>query len=475
MKTVSAIIGMMVSWSAMAQDIPLLKLEEPIKGFNHGGSLSIYAKSGMGPNISSLPPRIEMVEGPDGIIVRGDFHMAKYDFDGRKKWEVAMDKEFGLQALPLMRIVTDEVSTYIIELQTQLESSERVRITHISADGVKKEYTFLSDLNKFVVDPKANPQVVTPYLLKGELRILAESEHIGDGDKKPPYRLYSMDLKSGKLLSKDIELPVDKDDEHSWHMAGRSGDNVILTKSYVKKTKKQKDAVTQVLEMDPDGRVVNHRTLDFHPSEVIDREFVVPSLFWNAEEKSIVAVGLMEIDKNKLNGLYLIKYDFATGKPVYRQEYSFDKILKPEIKTNIKSHYSIPEQISNTYSLVLSNTDVLVTPKANAFEVRIITAFNSSHMDFFQVKFDNKGQHIQTGIVQYGAALMYYRNVVPQPEAYQLIRKDKPASPSPWDVMNKQVSTGKDDRNYFVALGSANKVVRYDQKTGSFWLVSGKL
>ena len=475
MKTVSVIIGLIVSWSALAQETPLLKLEEPIKGFNHGGTLSIYAKSGMGPNISSFPPRIEMVEGPDGVIVRGDFHIGKYDFEGRKKWEVSIEKEFGLQAQPYMKILTDEVSTYIIELQTQLEGSERVRITHISADGVKKEHVFLSDLNKFVIDPKTNPMVVVPFLFKGELRILAESKDIADSDKKPSYRLYTMDLKSSKLVSKDIELPVDKDDEHSWGIAGRSGDNLILTKSYVKKTKKQKDAVTQVLEMDPDGKVVNHRTLDFHPSEVVDREFVVPSLFWNAEDKTIIAAGMMEIDKNKLNGLYLIKYDLATGKPLYREEHSFDKILKPEIKTNVKSHYSIPEQISNTYSLRLSESDVLITPKANTFEVRIITGFNSSHMDFFQVKFDSKGQHIQTGIVQYGAALMYYRNVVPQPEEYQLIWKDNQAmSPSPWDAMNKLVSTENNERNYFVPLTKANKLVKYDQKTGAFSLVSVK-
>ncbi|MEJ1241856.1 hypothetical protein WBG78_27165 [Chryseolinea sp. T2] len=478
MKKVIAIFGIIMTSSAIAQEVPLLKLDDPIKGFNRKGTWSIYAKSGSGPNISSLPPRIDVTEGTDGVIVRGDFHLAKYDFEGRKKWEVTMEKEFGLPAQPYMKILTDEIATYIIEVQTQLEFSERVRITHITNDGVKKEYAFHSDLNKFITDPKVKPAVIAPYLVKGELKILAESKDFDNEDENtPPYRLYTMDLKSGKLISKDIVLPVDQDEEnaHSWDFAGLLGNNAILTKSFIKRVKKQEVAVVEVLEMDPEGRVINHRKLDFRPSEVADREFIVPSLFWNAEDRSIVAVGFMWPDKSKLNALYLIKYDYATGNPVYRQEHSFEKILKPEIKTDIKAHYSIPEYIYGVYSVALDPEDVLISSKTNTLEVRIITAYNFGGMNFFQVKFDNNGQHIQTAIAQYGADLTYYRSVVPQPEEYQLVWKDRQInSTSSWDLINMQVSGGKSDASYFVPLNRTNKVVKYDQEKGSFWMISPK-
>jgi hypothetical protein len=491
MKTfLSSLIILLVSFNqVLSQEQLLFKLDKPIEGFNRSGTSIFYRKKTKGPKTSSLPARIEVTDVADGFIIRNDFNLKKFNFKGEKIWDVNLNEEFKLFHLPYMFTVGDEKMTYIFEMQTNPFKAKNVKVSSISPEGKLSEKVFESDLNRFRPGKLADgiEHTINPYVSDGKFKILAKS-----GDKKADiiqYRLYEFDQAKGSFNSTELDLPTneyeykeaeDRTDALNkpflWnYLTSKDGTDVFF-KAYFKDIKKDKAFEPIIKLVEVKGTSISPvREIAFNP--VIandDRKFSFPSVLYNKKENAIFLVGHMEIDKRRINGLYLMKYDYQSLENIYRHEHHFDDILKPNIETELKPHYKIPEQVHSTYPLNFRAADVLFS-KADQLNLRIVTNYNLRTMTFFELGFNQNGEHIQTDLTEYSTNISLLDFVIPTPMAYERVwAKEQTHKNTSWSYINSNLTDDKDLVTLWYPLKNSadGKIVKINQETGSYYLVS---
>ncbi|MFM7856932.1 MAG: hypothetical protein ACKO96_34645, partial [Flammeovirgaceae bacterium] len=124
-----------------------------------------------------------------------------------------------------------------------------------------------------------------------------------------------------------------------WNWLATVDKEAIFYKCYfedIEDNKKKKKMIIQLLEMDGQGITKRNKELFFEPEfNDDDRKFYIPKIIFNPKLNSLMVIGYMEIDKNKVNGLYLLRYDYATGTLLDKKEFPFSKILS--LKSNLPS------------------------------------------------------------------------------------------------------------------------------------------
>jgi hypothetical protein len=342
------------------QEVRLITLEKPITGFRGAGSSSVYSKTSRGELTSSMTPRIAMKGSTTGVILKIDFTAYKFDLVGKKKWEVKLPDIYGLNDRATQQIVTDDEFTYFWENPTNPIKRYKASVVQIDAVGKSFESVYELDLKDKAVDF---------FTLGGDLCVLG-----GEANKRVDaieYVLHTIDKNSHKLTSMKVNLPTDTYEyekvksgkgNHYWNWLGTKDGFAIFYKSYFKDIegeKKKKTMVIQLLEMNEKGEIRNSRELFFEPSFAgDDRKFYPPSFLFNPNTNNLIIFGYLEMDKNKVNGLYLLKYDYLTASQIDKKEYPFSSLLKQEIKPVIKAHYQIPEQVGSFHSFKFTNDDV---------------------------------------------------------------------------------------------------------------------
>jgi hypothetical protein len=297
------------------------------------------------------------------------------------------------------------------------------------------------------------------------------------------YKYYTVN-KTGELSAKTINLPADefefkqtKSDapgSYFWEYLATNGENLILVKSYFKKNENtgKKGLLIQLAEVDVEGKISGNRQLFFEPKLTgDDRQFVEPTYIFNVKDQALILTGFMEIDKNKLNGLYLLKYDYSTASLIYNHEHNFNEILKPSIKSKAKVHYAIPEKINQVYPLKLRKEDLMIDYVNDFFSLRIITDFGFNATTFFEVKFDKYGDHIKTITTEYPGFINFFDDWVFNPTSFQMIWEDKTrphvtaSKPGPWDFVNTKANNKK-SRVLWLPISTLkrNVVIRYDHE-----------
>jgi hypothetical protein len=482
MKNIFLVSLLLLSIQLRAQQASrLITLEKPIKGFRGAGSSSVHSKSSRGEMTNAMTPRVSMRKSPNGVIIKTDYTASKFDLTGKKVWEIKLPDVFGLNDLPSEQIICDDEYTYFWENGTNPIKKYKASVVQIDPQGKSSENMYELDLKDKAIDF---------FSLNGNLCVLA-----GDINKKIDaieYTLHTIDKADHKLSSKKIKLPTDTYEyekaksgkgNHYWNWLGAQDSYAIFYKAYFKDIegeKKKKKMVIQLLELNDKGDVRNSREVFFEPSLAgDDRKFFAPSILFNPKTNSLIVLGYLEIDKNKVNGLYLLKYDYATASLVDKKEYPFSSLLKQEIKPTIKAHYQIPEQVGAFHSFKISSDDVFFDIANDFLSLRIITDYDMNSSSFFDVKFDKYGDHVQTGISEFPGPVGYLGNVMMQPTKYQLLWKDKTrphvinSKQGSWDFINSTASGTKEKEQYWIALpySTQNAAIRFNQELGRFDLI----
>jgi hypothetical protein len=479
-----ALICLITTGTWAQTEMNLINLAEPIEGFNRQGTLSVYR---MGKNMT---PRIMVTPSVDGVVIKTNYTLYKFGTDYRKLWQVELPKTMKLGDMPEMRIVSDEEGTYVYEVRKNVVqfagasgiTSKPPSIIHISPEGKITHQEYDIDLSEFYD--------YDVFILQGNFYLLAKG--IDRKAKRTVYTLYSINKNNHKLSIRKINLPGDEYEhdqakfskDYYWYPIGTSNGEAVLVKSYFKNVKgsKAKSLAIQLLRMNGEGAVSHSQELYFEPSLAEeDRLFVLPTITYNPKDNSVLLTGFMEIDKRKINGLYLLKYDLETGALTYKHEHAFKDILKPAIKPIMKAHYEIPERVHSFYPLKIRLAD-LVQDYVNDFVMlRIVTDFDLNSISFFEVKFDRYGDHVQTDMAEYRQAIQLIDNVIPTPTKHQQVWKDKTrthvvqSKPGVWDYINSKASIDNKKEEIFwvpVTTPTSNGVIRFDQKNGKFFGIS---
>jgi hypothetical protein len=421
--------------------------------------------------MKAVPYEIEQ-SVDDGVVIMAGDEVYKYDANFKLVFKSDISNMLKFPELTTYTSIdSDDKATYILEVKKN--SKEKASVIHINQKGEARQESYLIDI--------ADNLEYSTFIANGKLCILGK-----DIDKKKDkvvYKFYYINPTDNKLTSKIIDLPTDSyeyekirkntDRNHFWRVLGNQGDKVILIKYYFKEIeheKKKKTFVCQLAEVDMQGNVTEGKTIDFQPKLAgDDREFVRPLIIFNNADASVYIVGYMEIDKNKINGLYLLKYDYLSGQLIYTKEHAFKEFMKPDVKKNAKVHYNIPEHVDQYYPLEIRYPDVLIDKVNNFLNLRIITDFGFNNTTFFDVSFDKYGDPIKVGVSEYDGFLNYYGYYVLTPTGYQLVWADKSkpyvvsAKPGPWDFIDSKAQDKK-SKLYWVPFSTTqgNRVVKYD-------------
>lgn len=410
------------------------------------------------------------------VIVAGD-ELYKYNADYQQTLKADLTKLWKFSWLNAYTSVeSDDKATYVLEIKKK--SKEKASVIHITPDGKAKQQSYEIDIND-------NMDFVS-FIANGKLCVLGKN--IDKSTGKVVYKYYYINPADDKLTSKTLNLPADnyefeqiKKDQagnYFWQHLGNRGDKAILVKAYFKKkpgTKKY-SFVCSLTEVDMEGNISEPKSISFEPKLAgDDREFVEPRIAFNNADGGVYFVGYMEIDSRKINGLYLLKYDYTTGQLIYNKEFAFNDLMKPDVKKNAGVHYSIPENVNQYYPLQIRKEDVFLDNVNNFVNLRIITDYGFNNTTFFEVTFDKYGDHIRTGVSQFPAFINFYRNYLLNPSGYQSVWTDKSrphvtaAKPEPLQYIFKQPAEKKSDF-YWVPVSSpkGNSVIRYDNDANSF-------
>ncbi len=484
------VIVLVILGNLKAQDKLLFKLDEVIEGFNKAGTNTPYSPKTQGSTTSSLPSRIEVTDVPDGFLIRTDFNLKKFTFTGDLQWEVNLKQEFKLFHMPYMVTVGDSEITYVFEMQTNPFKAKKIKISTIDNSGKLSEKVLESDLNAFRTGKLAEgiKNTLNIYTSGGKLKVLAKSSD--NKEKKILYRLYTYSNEKSTLNYTKLELPVSDYENNEadkiaaqnkslmWNYLTNFNGKEIFYKRYFKdiKKSKKKEAVINIIELS-NNKLGEVKSLDFNPNIMGDEiKFSEPSFLINQWDNSINLIGSMEINNRKLNGLYLMKYNFESFTSEYSREYYFIKILKPEIKTDLKPHYTIPEQVHRVYPLDFREEDVVFSP-TNHLSLRIVTNYNLRSITFFELGFNPGGEHIKTDLIQYSANLSLLNKVIPTPKVYEKVWADGSSdNNSVWEYINLQAKDDKSFNTFWhpVKYSPQPRLVKIDQEKGTFHLVNVK-
>ena len=407
----------------------------------------------------------------DGVVIMAGDQLYKYDANFKLVFKSDISNLLKFPELTTYTSIdSDDKATYILEVKKS--SKEKASVVHINQKGEARQESYLIDIN--------DNWDYDSFVANGKLCVLGK-----DIDKKKDkvvYKYYYISPTDNKLTSKIIELPTDpyeyekakkeSSGKYFWRYLGNQGDKVILVKCYFKKIEKSKkySFVCQLAEVDMQGNVSEGKTIDFQPKLAgDDREFVLPRIVFNNADASFYIIGYMEIDKSKINGLYLLKYDYLSGQLIYSKEHAFNEFMKPDVKKNTKVHYSIPEHVDQYYPLQIRREDILIDKVNNFLNLRIITDFGFNNTTFFDVSFDKYGDPIKVGVSEYPGFPNYYGNYIFTPTGFQLVWADKTrphvvsAKPNPWDYIASQAQEKK-SKLYWVPISTlqGNRIIKYD-------------
>jgi|GEM_PF-3017762 len=472
----------LLSFDGIAQQqFKLLTLQKPFTAFRRGGSSSVYSKSSSGPTTNSLTPRVSMKQTESGVVIKTDYQAYKFDLMGKKIWEVKLPDVFGLNDMPSEVIISGDDFTYFWENGDNPIKKFKASVVQIDPKGSMSE-------NIYELDLKNKPYDL--YTINGNLCVL--SSYVNKKADAIENILHVIDKKDHKVATKKVSLPFDSYEydkakaekgNHYWNWLATQGNNAIFYKAYFKDIegeKKKKKMIVQLLEMDDKGEIKNNKEIFFEPELAgDDRKFFAPTILFNPKSNNITIVGYLEIDKNKVNGLYLLKYDYQTAAQTAKKEFPFSTLLKPEIKPSIKTHYQIPDNSITRGTFRITSDDLLLDQSNDFLSVRVITDYDLNSSSFFDVKFDKYGDHVQTGVSEFPGIVGYLRNVITQPTIYQLVWKDKTrpyvtnSKQGAWDFVNGSATGSKDKDIFWIALSYTDKnaVIKFNQETGQFFLI----
>lgn len=457
------------------QEVELIKLDEPLVGFDLAGHLSVFHTPLL--NTKAATPRVIVRQTIDGIFIKANYTLYRFGLDYTQHWKKELSKNFKLGDTPSMEIASSEGITYVFEIKKSPAKSQKVSITKIDLQGNTEQAYF-----EIPVNTGMRYSVLS---MKGNLYILNQS--LDHKKKKLVSSIYRIDKTTMKLTTKVLGLPTADNEykkastyptglRYSWYFVGDDGENLILIRRYLEDTeeKKKKRLIIEVAEVDDMGNVSRSRELFFQPALADEgRKFILPTIAYTAADNSLTVTGFMEIDRKKINGLYLLKYDHSTGALIYKHEHHFKDILKPEIKSPFKAHYNIPENVN--YSLVIPDEDLKIDLANGFIDLRIVTHYNLNSFTFFEVKFDQYGDHVETNITTYRHDIGYFKNIIPNPWEHAHIWRDKirphviNRKPTGWDYINSK-KRDKDVNVYWVPVSTknGNSAIRFDQNKGTF-------
>lgn len=461
------------------QLIHLLTIPKPFTAFRKGTSSSIYSKAGWGPNINSLTPRVAMKQSDNGVIIKVDYDAYQFDLEGKKVWQIKLPDVFNLNDMPNQEIICGDGFTYFWESNNNPIKKFKASVIQVDPKGNKYE-------NVYELDLKDKPYDL--FVMDGNLCV--QSSSLNKKNESIENVLHIINRTNQTVSTKKIELPFNayefqkaKGDKgnHYWNLLTVQGKDAIFYKAYFKDIEgtKKKKMVIQLLEMDGLGVVKNIKEILFEPEFTEDRKFYAPTIVFNPKSNSLIVLGYLEIDKNKVNGLYLLRYDYATVTLLDKKEFPFSVLLKPEIKTSIKTHYQIPSNPITAGTFSISEDDYSLDLTNDFISLRIITDYDLNSSSFFDVKFDKYGDHIQTGVSEFPGMVGYLRNIIMQPTKYETVWTDKVrqnvanAKSGSWNYINSLAKGEKDKTIFWLALSFSNKngVVRFDEDNGQFDLI----
>ncbi|GAA5034216.1 hypothetical protein GCM10011506_27330 [Marivirga lumbricoides] len=478
------LISLNTSVALLAQEKLLFKLDEAIEGFNKSSTSTFYAPKRKKQNTSVFPARIEITDVIDGFILRTDLNVKKFNFQGDKIWEVNMASDFTMSQFPYMYTAGDDKMTYIFEIQTNLENSKKIKVSAIDASGNLTETVLKSDINKFNSGTALHGMgnALEVYVNNGELRILAKKSA-----RDIEYRLYTFKNDSKTLEYQVLNLPVNEYEKKEsdaytalrkplmWNYLTSVNGKDIFYKTYFKDIKKNKDkeAIVNLVEFE-DTKIGIVKNLEFNSDIINDAiKFSVPSILYNHRDNSFHLIGNLEANSRKINGVYLMKYDLKDLHRIYSKQHYFLNILKPEIKTELKPHYQIPEQVHSVYPLNFREADVLFSTIHNT-TLRVVTNYNLKSITFFELKFSALGEHQSTQLVQYNALISLHDKIIPNPKIIEKVWSNgEPEEVNVWNYINSQAKDNKDFNIFWHPLkySSKAKLVKIDQEKGTFHLV----
>ncbi len=393
---------------------------DPINAFIATGTKTIYAKSASGPIAGSLTPRLEIAQVPDGFFIRTDFHVRKYNDNLKLMWEADLKKSFTLQAQPSDILIGDDKNCYFIEYA----ASRDISLNKVDAKGQVYQSEFKDGAG-------------SPFILDNKLFLL--NSKVEKKTKKIITTCSYIDYAKSSMISSKLNLPY-SDYEHRAEASGNNtsfhgwtvtdkmrNEHELLKKVYFKDgqdSKKRKELIIETIEVDSKGETSNYLKWNFN-AELIDddRKFMEPNLAFDNVNNELVIFGYMSIDKNSLNGLYFLKFDYGSQDLLFAKEFKFSDILKSS--DSKKTHSSIPKRVGADIPLGLSSDDYYINKKDKIFSIQIITNYRNTNTTYYEVKFDKYGDHVQTALVEYNTYNFNYpEGLKSRPIFHEILMKD---------------------------------------------------
>lgn len=239
--------------------------------------------------------------------------------------------------------------------------------------------------------------------------------------------------------------------------------------------------ILETIELDKNHNISNHKQWNFDPYLVDeDRKFVVPSLDFDETHKALYVFGYVSVDSKKLNGLYLLKYDYGTQQRTYHHEYSLESLMEGKT-TSEKVHYEIPVGVDQVIPLKITPVDYLLDTKNEVLTINVITNYKGFmgkwESSYLEVEFDKYGDHISTALTNYNTLYYKYHNgVVSVPVYHEKIYEDYSRdhlanySPSVMKLVDKYLTDAFVDEKYVLRVQREDHSVYvvYDEKEGTF-------
>ncbi len=444
---------------------------EPIDGYSNSGTKSIYSKGGTGAIAEAMTPRVEINAADNGFTIRTDFHMRRYDDNFNLVWETDLKKNFTLQSQPGNITRNSLNNSYFMEYAV----SGDISINKVNEKGQLSQCE--------IKDGKGSPIIFDNEIYLFQNKAVKK-------EKRYSYDIAQIDYTKCATSSKEITLKTNEYEyENSnkkntyWSvLPGQINGRSILFKKYFKDIEgsKKKELIIETAEIDSKAQVSNYFKWSFDAKfSEEDQKFMIPALAFDKVNNELYIFGYMSVNRQNLNGLYLLKYNYVSHALLYSKDYGFDDIFKSTTKN---THFSIPKSVGTVVPIGPSSSDYYLNTKDKLLTLQIITNYIGTATTYYEVKFDANGDHVQTDVVEYRTYNFNYPNGLKSlPVFHETLMKDttrpnfvKAKATAQDYIISKSEKSKAEIYTFPINRDSYSIVIFYDEVKGEFSAVKIK-
>jgi len=413
-----------------------------------------------------LTAAIEFADIEDnGFVIRKDYQFTKYNENLEKEWEKEIDKVYGLQALPNGITVGNKRLGIFFVQQKRNPSFAEIHVTRFDEKGNTVQTTFETDkqhdkvLHSFVNEKGLN--LVTCAVKKREKKIIYSLITFATKDLKSSVSM--IPLESTEYETENSSSVAIQ--QYNWTFLKELPDRVVYQKAYFKDIdkSKKKELVLKTVEVSSPGEIANLRTYSFQNRE--ESKFSQARLELDEKTNELYVFGYMStnVRNQYVDGLYVAKYNYATGNPIFNKQLPFSKIA--ELANSAEQKEKIHKSFDQIYPVSYFQPGSYFFDEQNhalrLFIFNDAKGIFKDKLSLNSVSFDANGEVTEMEGLAYKNHPIVFSDYRLTPLSVTPLspRKQAPKT-TPMDFINS--FSGKSDPNFFFWKMMPRKAQNYD-------------